>query len=70
MPAEHDLDPDAMTERERLAKRRYEAYFAFETQPLSEQWTEQSGSPSGGSLCSIHERSSHEEGETHRPNRH
>lgn len=32
MPAEHDLDPDAMTEKERLAKRRYEAYFAFETQ--------------------------------------
>lgn len=34
MPADHDLDPDAMTESERLAKRRYEAYFAFETSPV------------------------------------
>jgi len=33
MPAPHDLDPDAMTEEERLAKRRYDAYFAFETDP-------------------------------------
>jgi len=29
MPAPHDLDPDAMTEEERLAKRRYHAGFAF-----------------------------------------
>lgn len=36
MPAQHDLDPDAMTEKERLAKRRYEAYFAFETMVLEE----------------------------------
>ena len=35
MPAEHDLDPDAMTEDERLAKRRYQAGFAFETMPKS-----------------------------------
>lgn len=33
MPAPHDLDPGAMTEDERLAKRRYHAYFAFETDP-------------------------------------
>ena len=33
MPADHDLDPDAMTEEERLTKRRYEAGFAFETMP-------------------------------------
>jgi len=33
MPAPHDLDPDAMTEDERQAKRRYDAYFAFETDP-------------------------------------
>jgi hypothetical protein len=33
MPAPHDLDPDAMTEDERLAKRRFEAYFVFETMP-------------------------------------
>lgn len=33
MPATHDLDPDAMTENERLEKRRYEAAFAFETAP-------------------------------------
>lgn len=33
MPAPHDLDPDAMTEEERLAKRRYQAGFAFETNP-------------------------------------
>lgn len=31
MPVEQDLDPPAMTEGERLAKRRYQAYFAFET---------------------------------------
>lgn len=30
MPAEHDLDPGAMTDEERLAKRRYQAWFAFE----------------------------------------
>lgn len=30
MPAAHDLDPPSMTEEERLAKRRYEAHFAFE----------------------------------------
>jgi hypothetical protein len=35
MPVEQDLDPDAMTEKERLAKRRYQAYFAFETMPSS-----------------------------------
>lgn len=35
MPTKHDLDPDAMTEAERLAKRRFEAYFAFETNPES-----------------------------------
>ena len=33
MPAEHDLLPDAMTDEERRAKRRYDAYFAFETMP-------------------------------------
>lgn len=33
MPAEHDLDPDAMTDEERRAKRRYHAYFTFETLP-------------------------------------
>lgn len=33
MPADHDLDPDAMTEEERLTKRRFEASFAFETEP-------------------------------------
>lgn len=36
MPAPHDLDPDAMTENERLAKRRFEAGFAFETMPEPE----------------------------------
>lgn len=36
MPAEHDLDPPAMTEHERLAKRRYHAFFAFETMPFEE----------------------------------
>lgn len=36
MPAPHDLDPDAMTEEERRAKRRFEAGFAFETMPESE----------------------------------
>jgi hypothetical protein len=35
MPAEHDLDPPAMTEAERRAKRRYEAGFAFETMPAN-----------------------------------
>jgi hypothetical protein len=30
----HDLDPDALTEKERLAKRRYDAFFVFETMPL------------------------------------
>jgi len=30
MPAPHDLDPGAMTEAERLAKRRYQAHHAFE----------------------------------------
>jgi hypothetical protein len=29
----HDLDPDALTEKERLAKRRYDAFFVFETMP-------------------------------------
>lgn len=29
----HDLDPDVMTDTERRAKRRYDAYFAFETMP-------------------------------------
>lgn len=40
MPADHDLDPPAMTEEERLAKRRYHAYFAFEMQrcPACEAW--------------------------------
>jgi len=33
MPAPHDLDPGAMTEAERLAKRRYQAHFAFEMMP-------------------------------------
>lgn len=33
MPAPHDLDPPAMTEEERLAKRRFEAYFVFEMMP-------------------------------------
>lgn len=31
MPAPHDLDPPAMTESERLEKRRFEAGFVFET---------------------------------------
>lgn len=31
MPAPHDLDPDAMTDAERRAKRCFEAAFAFET---------------------------------------
>lgn len=30
MPARHDLDPVAMTEEERLEKRRFEAGFVFE----------------------------------------
>lgn len=29
----HDLDPDAMTDEERRAKRRYDAFFVFETMP-------------------------------------
>jgi hypothetical protein len=33
MPAEHDLDPPSMNEEERLARRRYQAWFAFETDP-------------------------------------
>lgn len=33
MPAPHDLDPDWLSEDQRLAKRRYDAYFAFETMP-------------------------------------
>lgn len=33
MATEREYDPPAMTEDERLAKRRFEAYFAFETQP-------------------------------------
>jgi hypothetical protein len=32
MPAPHDLDPPSMTEEERLAKRRYQAYHAFESE--------------------------------------
>jgi len=36
MPAAHDLDPVAMTEKERLEKRRFEAGFAFETMPEPE----------------------------------
>jgi hypothetical protein len=35
MPAHHDLDPDAMTEEERLAKRRYQSGFVFETMPAA-----------------------------------
>jgi hypothetical protein len=33
LPAPHDLDPDWLSEEDRLAKRRYDAYFAFETMP-------------------------------------
>lgn len=33
MPNPNDLDPPAMTERERLDKRRFEAGFVFETMP-------------------------------------
>ena len=33
MPAKHDFEPGAMTETERLDKRRYQAYFAFEMSP-------------------------------------
>lgn len=29
----HDLDADAMTDAERRDKRRYDAYFVFETMP-------------------------------------
>lgn len=43
MATDREYDPPAMTEEERLDKRRYEAYFAFETQwqpkrNLSEQF--------------------------------
>ena len=30
MPAPNDADPPAMTDDERIAKRRFEAYFVFE----------------------------------------
>ena len=30
MPAPHDLDPDSLTEEERLGNKRYDAYLAFE----------------------------------------
>lgn len=30
MPAPHDLDPGVMTEDERLEKKRYDSYHAFE----------------------------------------
>lgn len=33
MPAPHDMDPPAMTEGERLAKRRYQAFHVFEQMP-------------------------------------
>lgn len=33
MPTERELDPDAMTDKERRAKRRYQAYFVFELMP-------------------------------------
>jgi hypothetical protein len=33
MPAPHDLDPPAMTDEERRAKRRYQAGHAFEQMP-------------------------------------
>lgn len=36
MATEREYDPPAMTEEERLEKRRFEAYFAFETMPQSE----------------------------------
>jgi len=39
MPAEHDLDPSAMTDEERRAKRRFEAGFAFETRPVTDEDT-------------------------------
>jgi hypothetical protein len=32
MATDREYDPPAMTEEERLGKRRFEAYFAFETQ--------------------------------------
>ena len=32
MPQPKDMESSAMTEEERLAQRRFEAYFAFETQ--------------------------------------
>lgn len=33
MPAPHDLDPDAMTDMERRAKRLFQAAYVFETMP-------------------------------------
>jgi hypothetical protein len=33
MPAAHDLDPDIMSEDQRLEKRRFDAYHAFEQMP-------------------------------------
>jgi len=32
----HDLDPDAMTDEERRAKNRYDAYFVFETMEVNQ----------------------------------
>ena len=32
MPQPSEMEPSARTEEERLAQRRFEAYFAFETQ--------------------------------------
>ena len=37
MPTEHDLLPNAMTEGEFRAQRRFEAYFAFETMQVKEE---------------------------------
>jgi hypothetical protein len=37
MATEREYDPPAMTEEERLEKRRFEAYFAFETQDWSKR---------------------------------
>lgn len=36
----HDLDPDAMTDEERRAKKRYDAFFVFETMEVkdSDEW--------------------------------
>lgn len=36
MPTERELDPDAMTDEERRAKRRYDAFFVFEMMPRKE----------------------------------